>query len=93
MATQLAPCLRSELGVPMVVFGGVLLISTAFCGAVDAFGPMTKSPVDEVQVVQAENVIAAPEADLVATCKKDKKALAHGDVRCDKDRFQSASLH
>lgn len=92
MASQLAPCLRSELGVPMVVFGGVLLISTAFCGAVDAMNPSlnSKSYVEEVQVVQAENVIA-PDADIMAACKKDRNAKL--DIRCDKDRFQSASLH
>lgn len=93
MASQLAPCLRSELGVPMVVFGGVLLISTAFCGAVDAMNPSLSSKmVDEVQVVQAENVVS-PEADLMAACKKDQDQVAHGDIRCDQDRFQSASVH
>ena len=102
MASQLAPCLRSELGVPMIVFGGVLLLSTAFCGVVDAINPHTFA--EEVQVVRAENVMVGPEADLMSACDKDRSTHSR-DLRCDHKasrarlqiklprNLQSASLH
>lgn len=86
----------------MIVFGGVLLLSTAFCGVVDAINPHTFA--EEVQVVRAENVMVGPEADLMSACDKDRKAEG-GDLRCDHKTsrthlqiklpraLQSASLH
>ena len=43
---------------PMIIFGGVLLLSAAFCGAVDSVS--NASFVEEVKVVRAEGAAGGP---------------------------------
>ena len=76
---------------PVLIFGGVFLISAAFCGAVDS-ASSSASFVEEVKVVRAENAAGGFDADLLASCKHDSRT-ALTEVRCRSHRFQAASLH
>lgn len=93
MSAQLAPALRTEFAVPSFVFGGVLVLTTAFSGLVDGVHP--HSIVDEVQVVRAENVLGA-DPDLLAACRTESRkgegASRIRDIRCD-EKSQLAAFH
>lgn len=75
---------------PVIIFGGVLLLSAAFCGAVDSVQSSASSFVEEVKVVRAEGAAGGHEADLLVACQRQKASILH-DVRCR--RFSAASLH
>ncbi len=83
-----------DLVKPMVIFGGVLLLSAAFCGAVDSMNTAT-SFVEEVKVVRAEGAAGGHEADLLVSCQQSRQ-MAIKDVRCRslaRSRFVQASFH
>lgn len=80
---------RQDLAKPLVIFGGVLLLSAAFCGAVD-MTQASSSFVEEVKVVRAEGAAGGHEADILAACQHQKSGLLK-DVRCR--RYSAASLH
>lgn len=75
----------------MVIFGGVLLLSAAFCGAVDTM-QSSSSFVEEVKVVRAEGAAGGHEADLLVACQHAKSSLIK-DVRCRSLRYSAASIH
>jgi hypothetical protein len=83
---------RMDLVKPMIIFGGVLLLSAAFCGAVDT---IESSPfVEEVKVVRAEGAAGGHEADLLVACQHARQS-ALKDVRCralERSRFSQASF-
>jgi len=83
-----------DLVKPMVIFGGVLLLSAAFCGAVDSMSSAT-SFVEEVKVVRAEGAAGGHEADLLVSCQQSR-SMAVRDARCrsvERSRFIQASFH
>ncbi len=89
-APTMSPQIRCDFLKPVVIFGGVFLISAAFCGAVDSIGS-SASFVEEVQVVRAEGAAGGHDADLLAACKHDSRKFS--EVRCRTPRYQSASIH
>ena len=76
---------------PAIIFGGVFLLSAAFCGAVDSIGG-SGSFAEEVKVVRAEGAAGGQDADLLVACNKQARASELSDVRCRKVRYQAASL-
>lgn len=84
---------RLDLAKPVIIFGGVLLLSAVFCGAVDSIGSAAGF-VEEVQVVRAEGAAGGHEADLLASCQHRRSTIK--DVRCrslSRSRFSQATLH
>jgi hypothetical protein len=79
-----SPC-RLDLVKPIVIFGGVLLLSAAFCGAVDTM-QSSSSFVEEVKVVRAEGAAGGHEADLLVACQHDKSSLMK-EIRCRAQRY------
>ena len=82
-----------DLVKPMIIFGSVLLLSAAFCGAVDSMS--STSFVEEVKVVRAEGAAGGHDADLLASCQHEGRRVSK-DIRCrnlDRSRFSQASLH
>lgn len=83
---------RAELVKPIVIFGGVLLLSAAFCGAFDTI-QTSSSFVEEVKVVRAEGAAGGHEADLHVACQNAKSSSLIKDLRCRAVRYSAASIH
>lgn len=90
-APSMSPQVRCDFIKPVVIFGGVFLLSVAFCGAVDSMGS-GGSFVEEVKVVRAEGAAGGHDADLLVACNKQAHSSELSDVRCRKVRYQAALL-
>ena len=91
-APFMSPQVRCDFIKPAIIFGGVFLLSAAFCGAVDSIGG-SGSFAEEVKVVRAEGAAGGQDADLLVACNKQARGASElSDVRCRKVRYQAASL-
>jgi hypothetical protein len=97
-APYTAPTCRLDLAKPLIIFGGVFLLSAVFCGAVDSINA-SPSFVEEVKVVRAEGAAGGHEADLLVSCQHARHSGANtemNDVRCrslHRSQFAQATIH
>jgi hypothetical protein len=85
-------CRRFDLSGAVLIFGGVLLLATVVCGAMEVASSPRLMPEDQFKVLRYENAIGPNEQDLVAMdCGNEKDTFKIRSRQCRQNGIKRVS--